>query len=200
MNRSWPRSSAISTRASIAFESGRIAKPPDKAYPKGLILGNAPIMIRYMLKCSKEHQFESWFRSAEAFETLCKNGQLSCPTCGTSQVFKAMMAPRVSTARKPELPATEAPASASPTQTSPMEPPRPTAEDVEQAVAKLRADVEANSDYVGVEFAKEARKIHEGEAPARAIYGEAKLDDAKALLEEGVPVLPLPFTPKRKLN
>ncbi|WP_417279919.1 DUF1178 family protein [Celeribacter sp.] len=157
-------------------------------------------MIRYMLKCSKEHQFESWFRSAEAFETLCKNGQLSCPTCGTSQVFKAMMAPRVSTARKPELPATEAPASASPTQTSPMEPPRPTAEDVEQAVAKLRADVEANSDYVGVEFAKEARKIHEGEAPARAIYGEAKLDDAKALLEEGVPVLPLPFTPKRKLN
>lgn len=115
-----------------------------------------------------------------------------------------MMAPRVSTTRKaeslapePEVPAASAPSA---TQTTPMEPPRPTAQDVEQALAKLRAEVEANSDYVGVEFAKEARKIHDGEAPARAIYGEAKLDDAKALLEEGVPVLPLPFTPKRKLN
>ncbi|MBW6419372.1 DUF1178 family protein [Celeribacter sp. PS-C1] len=157
-------------------------------------------MIRYMLKCSEEHQFESWFRSAEAFETLRENGQLSCPTCGKSQVFKAMMAPRVSTARKAESPAPEATTSTPPSQNAPMEPPRPSAEEVEKAVAKLRAEVEANSDYVGVEFAKEARKIHEGEAPARAIYGEAKLDDAKALLEEGVPVLPLPFTPKRKLN
>lgn len=174
------------------------------AYSKSLTFRNAHAMIRYMLKCSEEHQFESWFRSAEAFETLCEAGQLSCPTCGSSQVFKAMMAPRVSTTRKaeslapePEVPAASAPSA---TQTTPMEPPRPTAQDVEQAVAKLRAEVEANSDYVGVEFAKEARKIHDGEAPARAIYGEAKLDDAKALLEEGVPVLPLPFTPKRKLN
>jgi hypothetical protein len=80
-----------------------------------------------------------------------------------------------------------------------MSPP-PSPEQIEQAVAKLRAEVEANSDYVGVEFAAEARKIHEGEAPARAIYGEAKLDEAKALIEDGVPVLPLPFTPKRKMN
>ncbi|WP_090061355.1 DUF1178 family protein [Celeribacter neptunius] len=174
-------------------------------------------MIRYMLKCSEEHQFESWFRSAEAFESLKASGQVSCPVCGSSEVQKAMMAPRVSTARNraegtgasveqqhqhasehhgapqpPDLP--------KPEHGLPMTAPVPSAKEVEQAVAKLRAEVEANSDYVGVEFAKEARRIHEGETPARSIYGEAKIDEAKALLEEGVPLLPLPFTPKRKMN
>ncbi len=172
---------------------------------ESLFPGNARIMIRYTLKCSEDHQFESWFRSAEAFETLRAGGQLSCPVCGSANVHKAMMAPRVSTARKDETGpvnvAPEAPPAAStPPQATPMEPPRPSPEEVEQTIARLRAEVEAKSDYVGVEFAKEARKIHEGEAPARPIYGEAKLDDAKALLEDGVPVVPLPFAPKRKMN
>ena len=63
-----------------------------------------------------------------------------------------------------------------------------------------RGHVEENSDYVGKEFASEARKIHLGEAPERAIYGEAKLDEAKSLIEDGVPVAPLPFVPSRKTN
>ena len=72
--------------------------------------------------------------------------------------------------------------------------------DVETAMEKLRKDVEDNSDYVGMKFADEARKMHDGDAPERAIYGEAKLDDAKKLIEDGVPVARLPFMPKRKTN
>ncbi len=72
--------------------------------------------------------------------------------------------------------------------------------DIEKAMAALRAQVEANSDYVGMNFVTEARKMHEGTAPERAIYGEAKPEDAKKLIEDGVPVAPLPFMPRRKAN
>lgn len=74
------------------------------------------------------------------------------------------------------------------------------AQEVDTAIAKLRAHVEENSDYVGQDFTKQARAMKDGEAPERSIYGEAKLEDAKALIDEGVPVIPLPFTPKRKLS
>ena len=70
----------------------------------------------------------------------------------------------------------------------------------EQALAALRKKIEANADYVGPKFAREARAIHEGSAPERPIYGEARADEARALLEDGVPVAPLPFTPGRKSN
>lgn len=72
--------------------------------------------------------------------------------------------------------------------------------EAEAALAHLRKEVEENSEYVGLKFADEARKMHDGESPERAIYGEAKLDDAKKLIEDGVPVAPLPFLPKRKTN
>jgi hypothetical protein len=70
----------------------------------------------------------------------------------------------------------------------------------EQALAEMRKKVEANSEYVGPKFADEARKMHLGDAPERAIYGEAKMEDAKKLIEDGVPVLPLPFKPNRSTN
>ena len=173
-------------------------------------------MIRYTLKCAQDHGFESWFRSADDFDGQVARGLVSCPICGDTGVVKSLMAPRVTTSRNkaaaPVTSPTSAPASApSPTPaTAPEAPatqtaapatqPSPNAADMEKAIAEMRAQVEGNSDYVGMEFAAEARKMHEGETPARAIYGEAKIDDAKALLEEGVPVLPLPFTPKRKMN
>lgn len=160
-------------------------------------------MIRYMLKCDQDHQFESWFRSADAFDTLCAQAQVSCPLCGSQKVTKAMMAPTVSTTRatgtEPSEPLATAPVQPTP-QAAALAPDQPTPEQIERAMAKLRAEVEQNSDYVGVEFADEARKIHTGDAPARAIYGEANFEEAKALLEDGVPVLPLPFLPKRKMN
>ncbi len=97
---------------------------------------------------------------------------MNCPVCGSSKVEKALMAPAVRVAgdRPLERPASE----------------------IEAALAELRRQVEANSDYVGMNFAAEARRIHDGEAPARSIYGEAKPDEARKLIEDGVPVAPLP--------
>ncbi|WP_022703155.1 DUF1178 family protein [Pseudorhodobacter ferrugineus] len=149
-------------------------------------------MIRYSLKCAIDHSFDSWFQSAAAFDALAAAGHVTCPSCGSAQIVKTLMAPAVAPARKsgasvPELPTLESPL------TTPANP-------QEQALAKLRAEVEANSDYVGKSFVAEARKMHEGTAPPRAIHGEARLDEAKKLVEDGVPVMPLPFLPPRKLN
>jgi hypothetical protein len=143
-------------------------------------------MIRYALKCNDDHGFDSWFQSATAFEGLRKAGHLSCPVCGSSAVEKTLMAPVVQPARTSGAPA---PASLS-------EP----ANDRERALADLRARVEAESEYVGMNFVTEARAIHDGDAPERSIYGEARPADAIKLLQDGVPVAPLPFLPVRKTN
>lgn len=141
-------------------------------------------MIRYALKCANDHYFESWFQSAEAFDKLQASGMLTCTTCGSDQVRKCLMAPSVSTAEA-EKPSAPLPAPADPK---------------ELAIAALREQIEKNSDYVGGDFAKEARQMHAGEAPERAIHGEAELHEAKKLLDEGIPVAPLPFVPARKVN
>ena len=138
-------------------------------------------MIRYDLKCDKDHSFDSWFASADAFEALQKTGHLTCPECGSTKVEKSLMAPKVRSSRKA--------ASLSKAET-----------EKEKALAKIRDEVEKNSDYVGMNFAAQARAMHDGDAPARPIYGEAKLEEAKSLIEDGVPVAPLPFTPKAKTN
>ena len=143
-------------------------------------------MIRYSLKCAAGHGFDSWFQSAEAFATLQGAGQLACPVCGATRVEKALMAPAVRPARKAE--AAERPSLADP------------ASELEAAIAALKKQIEDNSEYVGMNFAAEARRIHAGEAPERAIHGEAKPEDARKMLEEGLPVAPLPFLPARKVN
>lgn len=135
-------------------------------------------MIRYALKCANDHRFDSWFQSADAFDGLMEKGLVECPECGVSAVEKAVMAPRVGTSRALSAPE----------------------EGAEKALAEMRAKVEAESDYVGEKFASEARAMHLGDVPERSIYGEAKPEEAKALIEDGVPVLPLPFTPKRKVS
>jgi hypothetical protein len=145
-------------------------------------------MIRYALKCSHDHSFESWFASAGAFDTLAERDMVACPVCGDTAVQKSLMAPAVRPARKAE----GAEAAAGPL-TAPASP-------MEEALAALRREVEANSEYVGLNFATEARRIHAGNAPERAIHGEAKLDEARKLIEDGVPVAPLPFLPARKAN
>lgn len=144
-------------------------------------------MIKFSLRCADGHDFESWFQSAEAFDTLKAAGHLACAVCGGANVEKAVMAPRVRTARDPAQAGKAGPLRAA---TSPAE----------QALAALKAHVEANSDYVGMEFAREARAIHEGTAPERPIYGEARAEEARRLIEDGVPVAPLPFRPGRKSN
>ncbi|KUF10235.1 DUF1178 family protein [Pseudoponticoccus marisrubri] len=144
-------------------------------------------MIQYTLKCAEGHRFDSWFQSASAYDKLRRAGHVSCAVCGSSEVEKAMMAPRVSSGEaQPPAPAK-----------TPLSQPKSPAE---QALAALKAHVEKNSDYVGRDFAREARAMHVGETPERPIWGEARADEAKALAEEGVPIAPLPFTPSRRSN
>lgn len=141
-------------------------------------------MIRYSLHCAEEHDFESWFASAAAFDDLKARGLVTCAICGGGKVEKALMAPAVTIpATTPARPDLKAPGS-----------------EVETALAALRREVEANSEYVGVNFVSEARRMHAGESPERAIHGEARPDEARKLIEEGVPVAPLPFLPARKTN
>jgi len=151
-------------------------------------------MIQYTLKCSKDHRFDSWFQSAAAFDKLKGAGMVSCAVCGDTSIEKAIMAPRVRPARSASVPPKETET------TAPTPPLSAPASPAEQALADLKKHVEANSDYVGESFAKEARAMHDGDAPERAIYGEAKPEEAKALIEDGIPVTPLPFRPGRKSN
>ncbi|MEP5762496.1 MAG: DUF1178 family protein [Litoreibacter sp.] len=140
-------------------------------------------MICFALICDKEHRFDSWFGSGDDFDKLERAGHVSCPECGSVNVKKSIMAPRVSKgdtlAHKPL-----------------SEPTKPG----EIELKKIREKIESSAENVGLSFAAEARAMHEGTAPERAIIGEAKPSEAKALLDEGIPVLPLPFTPTRKMN
>jgi hypothetical protein len=133
-------------------------------------------MIRYSLKCVGEHEFEAWFRSSEAYDLQRAAGQVLCAVCGSADVKKAVMAPAVSAKQAPDEVNLSKPASPA-----------------EAMLRELRSHIEKNSDYVGRDFADEARRIHQGEADKRSIWGEATVGDAKTLREEGVPVSPIPF-------
>ena len=131
-------------------------------------------MIVYNLRCRNAHEFEGWFRDSAAFDAQAKDGILTCPVCDSRKVEKAIMAPAVSgTAKKPTVTETEA-------------------RKMRQFMTGLRKYVQQNADYVGNNFAEEARRIHYGEAEERHIYGEASPEEAKELMEEGVDVAPLP--------
>ena len=108
---------------------------------------------------------------------------LTCIVCGDSHIEKSLMTPKLST-KKTKLKTSL---------TTPLT-------DKEKILAKLKAEVEKNSDYVGMNFASEVRAMHDGEQPARSIYGEARPEEAKALIEDGIRVSPLPFMPKRQTN
>jgi len=140
-------------------------------------------MIRYSLKCSDEHCFDSWFKSADAYENLRASALINCPECDSSEISKLLMAPKLHATRPSARQSLSEPETVK-----------------EKSLAEFRKKVEDNSEYVGVSFAKEARKIHDGDAPERAIYGEAKPADAIKLLKDGIPVAPLPFLPKRQTN
>lgn len=158
------------------------------------------MMIRFSLKCSQGHEFESWFASGTAFDTLQSAGHLSCPDCGDGQIEKAIMAPNVRSARRPD---TRRDAPAQPEQDQPGTDPVQTQDPrsaVQARIAALRRHVEQNSHDVGANFAAEARRMHAGESDKTAIHGDARLDEARALLEDGIPVAPLPWLSRRRTN
>ena len=144
-------------------------------------------MIRYQLLCVQDHEFDGWFSGSAAFDQQAAQNEISCPVCGSNDVRKGLMAPSVATSRMKK--------------NGRQEKARQVAmETVGEAMRALKSKVESECDDVGTGFAEEARKIHYGEAEERGIYGDATVAEAKELLEEGVDILPLPFTPGSKLN
>lgn len=176
-------------------------------------------MIVFDLHCEHGHRFEGWFKSSSAFEDQTARGLVSCAECGTTSVSKAPMAPAVPAKsntkpdRGPELGPQRAPQQQ--IQPLPMQaseagneqavtnaPPPEEVKKAIEALAKAQAKALENSTYVGKDFVKEAREMHYGERDATPIHGQASLEEAKALVEEGVAVapLPLPVAPPDKLN
>ncbi len=142
-------------------------------------------MIVFDLSCPAGHVFEAWFGSSEDYEGQRARGLVSCPICGASEIGKAVMAPNVAPKGNTRA---NAPV--------PMRGGTPTPADMKallSALARAQAKALEGSEHVGPRFAEEARAIHEGDAEERPIHGEATQEEARALIEEGVPVAPLPL-------
>jgi hypothetical protein len=155
-------------------------------------------MIHYQVQCAKGHGFDGWFRDSAAFDAQAERGLVECPACGDTTVSRALMAPAV--------PKKGRQVAAGPIPTAP--PSRPPAESpvavagerlpdhVRAMLQRVRAEVEKNCDYVGEQFAEEARRIHRGEAEMRGIYGETTPEQAESLSDEGIEVNRIPWVPR----
>jgi hypothetical protein len=140
-------------------------------------------MIVFDLKCPDSHVFEAWFSSSDDYAGQKDRGLVTCPLCGSPDIEKAVMAPAVPAKGNQIVTAAERKAQA-------------------ERLQALKAEVEANCDYVGADFAREARARFaeapvEGADAPRGIYGEASLAQAADLIADGIPVTPLPFRPRR---
>jgi hypothetical protein len=160
-------------------------------------------MIRYALRCERDHTFESWFQDSSAYDQQVKRKLVSCPVCNSVKVDKAIMAPRIvskksreraepvaATAPAPAGPETPAPATGSTSLVMAQE------RELRAKLKELRDHIVKNADNVGEKFPNEARKMHYGDIEHRPIYGEASPEEAKSLIEEGVEVSPLPVLPE----
>ncbi len=146
-------------------------------------------MIRFALVCANGHEFESWFASNESYDFQIANKLVSCPYCNGTGIAKAVMAPAV--ARAVGAPAKPA---AAPKQNVALLGEadgglRDMARELHQKIVAATVDV-------GTEFAREARRIHDGEAPERPIRGQTSPEEARALLDEGVEIMPMPASPE----
>lgn len=139
-------------------------------------------MIRYALICQHDHEFEGWFGASADFDDQQGRGLLECPVCGDKAVRKAIMSPAVAGAKSRSQ-------DQSPAQNHQM---------MMEAMGRIRRHVEDNFDDVGDAFATEARAIHEGRSEDRGIYGQATSQEVRDLVEDGVPIAPLPPEPKTK--
>jgi len=169
-------------------------------------------MILFDIKCSDGHVFEAWFQNNEAFDKLVKRDLVECPLCGCIKTSKSLMAPNINS----NISVNKAPdnfiddpqagqhenhkvmVSAHSVSTNDI-----SSEDVKRAIeymhntmAKFRRQVEKSCEYVGINFAEEARKIHYGEGEKRGIYGETTVRETEELIKEGIDLLPVPGTDK----
>ena len=157
-------------------------------------------MIHYDLQCGGDHRFDGWFRDSASFERQAAHGLLECPVCGDTKVARALMTPSVPRKGRalvpvqPKAPPPAPPPAASPGPVAVAGPRMP--DHVRAMLMRMRHEVERNCDYVGEEFADEARRIHNGESEARGIYGEASSDEVEALAEDGIEVQQIPWLPR----
>ena len=148
-------------------------------------------MILYQLSCNDEHTFEAWFRDGAAFDQQVRTGHVECPYCGSTQVAKAPMAPHIAGAAKPESLSEADINAASNTRAHEV------AQQILDAVGKVKEYAEENCENVGEDFADEARKIHDGKAPERGIYGQTTQEEAADLEDEGIDFIRIPASSRR---
>ncbi|HTQ71809.1 MAG TPA: DUF1178 family protein [Acidocella sp.] len=152
-------------------------------------------MIHYQLRCEAGHEFDGWFKDSSGFELQVASGLVACPSCGSVEVSRALMAPAIPRKGRELIITADPPP-------PPSDPLMPQAaggaipDSVRAALQKLREEVEKNCDYVGGDFAEEARRIHYGEAAPRGIYGESSDEDADALAEDGIAFARIPWVPR----
>ena len=147
-------------------------------------------MILYQLRCADEHSFEAWFRDSASYDLQARSGDVECPYCGSTNVSKAPMAPHIGSSKSREVGA-EAPQEVDERRASEV------AQQILDAVGRIREYAEQNFENVGDDFADEARKIHYGDEPERGIYGKATEQDVAELEEEGIDFVRLPGAPRR---
>ena len=154
-------------------------------------------MIRYTLRCEQNHSFESWFQSSTAYDSQVSRKLVTCPVCGSDDVEKAIMAPRIvgkkGRDRTPEPAPAAAPTETPPTETTSLM--MAQERELRAKIKELRDHIVSNADNVGERFPTEARAMHYGDKEHRPIYGEASAEEARALIDEGVEVSPLPVLP-----
>lgn len=150
-------------------------------------------MIRYSLVCEAGHGFESWFRSSGDYDRQRKRGLVTCPACASGEIEKQIMKPSVARSDKGR---TRKPQPTPDNETAPVTMMSPQEEFLRGKLKELREHVAKNADYVGEKFPEMARQMHYDEVERRSIYGEAKPDEVKDLIDEGVEVHPLPVLPE----
>lgn len=169
-------------------------------------------MIRYSLICDRQHGFESWFASSDAYDKQVKRKLVACPQCGSTKVEKSIMAPQIADSKQKrrakagqiheiakreaenrEAASREAKPDATPAEAVSIVSPQE--RELRAKLKELRDHVAKNADNVGKKFTEEARKMHYGEIEHRSIYGEASPEQAKDMIEEGIEVYPMPVLP-----
>lgn len=129
-------------------------------------------MIHYALVCDDGHDFDGWFRDSKTFDDQCAQGQIVCPFCASTHVSRGVMAPHVARSdREADI------------------------KRLRGMARQLRDTLVAETEDVGARFPEEARAIEDGDAVRRPIRGRATFEEAKALLEDGIEILPIPELP-----
>jgi hypothetical protein len=144
-------------------------------------------MIKFALSCERGHAFESWFPDGESYDAQACRGLVQCPDCDSRRIGKAPMAPAVHGGRRAER--------SEPDAAAPVVLIDEKHRELRAALGAMRKMIEARTEDVGAKFPEIARAIHVGDAPERAIRGEATLAEVKGLIEDGIGVMPLPIAP-----